>query len=54
MTADIDLWVTATILRELRNNGLITQKRSRKDPFPRCKTDRRYTYYFRLKMLIFQ
>ena len=26
MTADIDLWVTATILRELRNNGLITQK----------------------------
>ena len=26
MTVDIDLWVTATILRELRNNGLITQK----------------------------
>lgn len=26
MTADIDLWVTATILRELRNAGLVTQK----------------------------
>lgn len=30
MTADIDLWVTATILRELRNNGLITQKEAEK------------------------
>ena len=29
-------------------------ERSRKDPFPRCKTDRRYTYYFCLKMLMFQ
>ena len=29
-------------------------ERSRKDPFPRRKTDRRDTYYFRLKMLIFQ
>ncbi len=33
MTADIDLWVTATILRELRNNGLITQKEAEKS-FP--------------------
>lgn len=30
MTVDIDLWVTATILRELRNNGLITQKEAEK------------------------
>ena len=30
MTADIDLWVTATILRELRDNGLITQKKAEK------------------------
>ena len=30
MTADIDLWVTATILRELRDNGLITQKEADK------------------------
>ena len=30
MTVDIDLWVTATILRELRNNGLITQKEPEK------------------------
>ena len=30
MTADIDLWVTATILRELRDNGLITQKEAEK------------------------
>ncbi len=30
MTVDIDLWVTATILRELRDNGLITQKEAEK------------------------
>ena len=30
MTVDIDLWVTATILRKLRNNGLITQKEAEK------------------------
>ena len=30
MTVDIDLWVTATILRELRNSGLITQKEAEK------------------------
>lgn len=30
MTVDIDLWVTATILRELRNRGLITQKEAEK------------------------
>ena len=30
MTVDIDLWVTATILRALRNNGLITQKEAEK------------------------
>ena len=30
MTVDIVLWVTATILRELRNNGLITQKEAEK------------------------
>ena len=30
MTVDIDLWVTATILRELRHNGLITQKEADK------------------------
>ena len=30
MTVDVDLWVTATILRELRNNGLITQKEAEK------------------------
>ena len=30
MTVDINLWVTATILRELRNNGLITQKEAEK------------------------
>lgn len=30
MTADIDLWVTATILRETQNNGLITQKEAEK------------------------
>ena len=33
MTVDIDLWVTATILRELRNSGLITQKEAEKS-FP--------------------
>lgn len=30
MTADIDLWVIATILRELRNAGLVTQKEAEK------------------------
>lgn len=30
MTADIDLWVTATVLRELLNAGLITQKEAEK------------------------
>ena len=30
MTVDIDVCVTATILRELRNNGLITQKEAEK------------------------
>lgn len=30
MTVDIDLWVTATILRELRKNGLITQQEAEK------------------------
>lgn len=30
MTADIDLWVTVSILRELRNAGLITQKEAEK------------------------
>lgn len=30
MTADIDLWVTATILRELHNTGLITQMEAEK------------------------
>lgn len=30
MNANIDLWVTATILREIRNAGLITQKESEK------------------------
>lgn len=30
MTADIDLWVIATILRKLRNSGLITQKEAEK------------------------
>ena len=34
MTVDIDLWVTATILRELPNNGLITRERGRKRSFP--------------------
>ena len=48
MTADIDLWVTATILRELRNNGMITQKEAEKNSFPCCETDRRDAYYFRL------
>ncbi len=30
MTADIDLWVIATILRKLRDSGLITQKEAEK------------------------
>ncbi len=30
VTADIDLWVIATILRELRSAGLITQKEAEK------------------------
>lgn len=30
MTADIDLWVVATILRKLRDSGLITQKEAEK------------------------
>ena len=30
MTADIDPWVTATVLRELLNAGLITQKEAEK------------------------
>ena len=30
MTVDIDLLVTATILRELRDNGLITQREAKK------------------------
>lgn len=30
MTADIDLWVVATILRRLRDSGLITQKEAEK------------------------
>lgn len=30
MTADIDLWVVATILRKLRDKGLITQKEAEK------------------------
>lgn len=30
MTADIDLWVIATILRKLRDSGFITQKEAEK------------------------
>ena len=30
MTADIDLWVIATILRKLRDSGLITQREAEK------------------------
>lgn len=30
VTADIDLWVIATILRKLRSAGLITQKEAEK------------------------
>lgn len=30
MTEDIDLWVAATILRELRSAGLVTQKEAEK------------------------
>lgn len=30
MTADIDLWVIATILRKLRDSDLITQKEAEK------------------------
>lgn len=30
MTADIDLWVAVTILRELRRAGLVTQNEAEK------------------------
>ena len=53
MTVDIDLWVTATILRELRNNGLITQKEAEKI-LSHVAKQTGATHYFRLKTLIFQ